>query len=157
MKSRARQKAAGVVGITLLGLTACSVPPVEAKPPALAASAECVDAAKKWPSTVAGLNPYPVTTPSDSVRAWGKRPSDAIIARCGVSSPGPTTDACIDVNGTDWVQTKLGKDGYRYVTYGRTPAIEVLVPSSLGGAPAMLLPAFNAAAQRIPQSEHRCV
>lgn len=137
-------------------LASCSVPPVEATPPDGANSPECQSADKHWPTTVAGQNPYPVTTPSDSVRAWGKRPSEAIIARCGVVSPGPTTDPCINVDGVDWVQRQLGKDGFHYVTYGRAPAIEVLVPAQLKGAPATYLPAFTKSAQAIKQSDHRC-
>ena len=159
MRNQSLTRTAAWIGAVALGgwgLTACSVPPVEAKPAAYANSAECQQASKKWPHDVANLHPYPVTTPSESVRAWGKRPESSIIARCGVPSPGPTTDACIDVNGVDWVQQQLGKDGFRYVTYGRTPALEVLVPNNLGGAPATLLPAFADAAKTIPQGKHRC-
>lgn len=159
MKDRTRARnivGTGVSVVSLLAVGGCSVPPIEATPPAHAKSAECEQAVKKWPKQVSGLNPYPVTTPSNAVRAWGKRPELAIIARCGVPSPKPTTDACIDVDGVDWVQTPLGKDGYKYVTYGRTPGVEVLVPAKLGGAPATYLPAFKAAAQTIPQSERRC-
>ena len=141
---------------TLLLPSGCARPPIEAKPPAYASDRGCEDAARSWPKDVAGLSPYPVTTPSNAVRAWGKRPEHSIIARCGVASPGPTQDACIDVNGVDWVQSPLGKDAYRYVTYGRTPALEVLVPSDLGGTPATYLPPFTKAAQAVPQGSHRC-
>lgn len=103
---------------------------------------------------VAGYEAYPVTTPSDAVRAWGKRPESAVIARCGVASPGPTTDMCFAANGVDWVESSLG-DGRRYVTYGREPAIEVLVPKE-AGVDGSVLASFAAAAKKIPQGEHRC-
>lgn len=157
MLNRRHSVFAAISVATVLGLTACSVPPVEAVPPVDADSAACTKADAQWPATVASLKPYPVTTPSDSVRAWGKRPEHAIIARCGVVPPGPTQDACIDVDGVDWVQRSLGKDGYQYVTYGREPGIEVLVPSDIGGTPATYLPAFTKAAKEIPQGSHKCI
>ena len=58
-----------------------------------------------------------------------KNADDVLIARCGVTSPGPTSDACFSANDVDWVQISVS-GGTRYVTYGREPAIEVLVPSS---------------------------
>lgn len=41
------------------------------------------------------------TTTSQATAAWGD-PS-AVILRCGVPTPGPTTDRCVTVNGVDWV------------------------------------------------------
>jgi hypothetical protein len=85
------------------------------------------------------------------VRAWGE---PAIIARCGLSPIGPTTDQCLDVSGVDWVAHQL-TDGVRFTTYGRSPAVEVLVPSAYKPEP-LLLPAFAAAASAIPQGERHC-
>ena len=85
------------------------------------------------------------------MRAWGDPP---IIARCGVPPIGPTTDQCIDVSGIDWVAHRL-TDGVRFTTYGRTPAIEVLVPSAYQPEP-LLLPALGAAAAASPQGGRRC-
>lgn len=138
----------------IAALTACSLPPVKANPANRASTAECAAAAKAWPLEVAGREPYPVTTPSDAVRAWGERPESAVIARCGVSSPGPTTQACFAANGVDWVESTL-PDGRRYVTYGREPAIEVLVPTR-AGLDGSVLASFAPAAQKIRQGEHRC-
>lgn len=87
---------------------------------------------------------------SDTVRAWG---DPAIIARCGVSSPGPTTDECFTVDGIDWVGVPLS-DGYRFVTYGRSPAIEVLIPKKYEG---WSVAAFTAAAKTIPQGPRHCI
>ena len=91
-----------------------------------------------------------VSSKSPTVHAWG---DPAIIARCGVTSPGPTASGCVSVDGIDWVGSKLS-DGGRYVTYGRTPAIEVLVPSKYDNLPP--LGAFTEAAKQIPQGSHRC-
>lgn len=84
------------------------------------------------------------------MHAWG---DPAIIARCGVESPGPTASGCLSVDGIDWVGSELS-DGGRYVTYGRSPAIEVLVPTKYNSLPP--LGAFTKAVQQIPQGTHHC-
>ncbi len=97
--------------------------------PAQAANPVCVKAAAAWPASVSGRTTV-ATDPADpAVHAWG---DPAIVARCGVAAPGPTTDDCLTVNGVDWVATPLS-DGTRFVTYGRDPAVEVLIPK--GGRP----------------------
>lgn len=134
----------------LLAVGACSSG-VQVTPAAEAASASCVAASRHWPGTVGGQKPVATTSDSPAVRAWG---DPAVIARCGVPPVGPTTDECLDVNGVDWVAHRLS-DGVRFTTYGRSPAIEVLVPHHYAPEP-LLLPAFTAAATAIPQGAHRC-
>ncbi|MBO1756181.1 DUF3515 family protein [Allobranchiibius sp. CTAmp26] len=132
------------------GLTACNgSDTVGASTAAQAASPACTRAAANWPKTVAQQKTRQTSAKSNTVRAWG---DPAIIARCGVSSPGPTTDECFDVDGIDWVGHQLS-DGFRFVTYGRSPAIEVLIPKKYEG---WGVAAFTAAARTIPQSTHRC-
>jgi len=58
------------------------------------------------------------------------------------------------VNGVDWVAHRLG-DGVRFTTYGRAPAVEILVPDAYQPEP-LLLPAFARAASAIPQGQRRC-
>lgn len=134
----------------VIGLTACGGPgTVNASTAAQAGSPACTRAAAKWPATVAHEKIRSTSAKSVTVRAWG---DPAIIARCGVSSPGPTTDECFAVNGVDWVADQLS-DGFRFVTYGRSPAIEVLIPKKYEG---WGVAAFTAAAKTIPQGPHRC-
>ena len=78
----------------------------------------------------------------------------AIVARCGVPTPGPTTNDCLTVNDVDWVATPLS-DGTRFVTYGRDPAIEVLVPKAYAPE-GSLLPAFAPAALALPTTGRKC-
>ena len=132
------------------GLVGCSTS-VDVADPAEAGSVACRSAAARWPETVGGQSLRTTSSSSDAVRAWGE---PAIIARCGLPPIGPTTDQCLDVSGVDWVAHQL-TDGVRFTTYGRSPAIEVLVPSAYKPEP-LLLPAFGAAASAIPQGERRC-
>ncbi len=90
-------------------------------------------------------------TDQRDVRQWG---DPAIIATCGWPALGPTSDQCLDVDGVDWVAHEL-TDGVRFTTFGRDPAIEVLVPDAYAPAP-LLLPAFNPAARALPQNARTC-
>jgi len=144
------------LGVVLLvgGLVGCSfLPPgdVEVTDPAEGGSAPCQAAAAFWPTSVGGHTLRSTSSSSAAVRAWG---DPAIIARCGLPPIGPTTDPCLNVSGIDWVAHRL-TDGVRFTTYGRSPAIEILVPSAYQPEP-MLLPAFGKAASAIPQGERRC-
>ncbi|NNG40311.1 DUF3515 domain-containing protein [Flexivirga sp. ID2601S] len=143
--------ATGAVGVTL-ALAACGgggEKAVDAAPADQASNPLCTKVSQHWPATVSSEKQRKVTTDSPTVRAWG---DPAIIARCGVTSPGPTTDKCVSADNIDWVATPLS-DGTRYVTYGRSPAIELLVPTKYGGWP---LAAFSGAASQIPQGSHHC-
>src|SRR5699024_3496194 len=90
------------------------------------------------PDELAGAKKRNTTTQAS--RAWGEPP---ITLRCGVEPPGPTTDRCvtaIDDSGEsiDWVMREIGEPGveentWHFTTYGRDPAIEVIVPGECAG------------------------
>jgi hypothetical protein len=111
----------------------------------------CVTAAASWPATISGRGSVASDPVNPAVHAWG---DPAIVARCGVAAPGPTTEDCLTVNGIDWVATPLS-DGTRFVTYGREPAIEVLIPKT-DVPEGSLLPAFTAAARALPETGRHC-
>ncbi len=111
----------------------------------------CQDVAALWPSTVGGENSRVTAANSETVAAWG---DPAIIARCGATPPEPTTSQCLDIAEIDWVAEQLD-DGVRFTTYGRDPAIQVLVPQDYV-TEALVMPAFAAAAAAIPQTLGRC-
>lgn len=134
-------------------LTACGSGTPSASVATGASDPLCAGVAKHWPATVASRSRTDVDvsgSPANTVAAWG---DPAIIARCGVAAPGPSTD-CIEADDIDWVMTSLS-DGKRFVTYGRVPAIEVLVPSAYSPEP-LVLGAFDSAAGQVPQNTHRC-
>lgn len=85
------------------------------------------------------------------VAAWG---DPAIIARCGVTPPGPTTLECIAVDSVDWIVEPL-TDGMVFTTFGRDPAMEVIVPSDYAPEP-LMLGAFTGAADVLPHTSLRC-
>ncbi|GAB47265.1 DUF3515 family protein [Mobilicoccus pelagius] len=141
--------AVGVAAVLLLGACGSAV---EVAPPAAADDPAC--AAITWPGQVA-QRPRTSTSPdSPATAAWASRGAPAIVARCGVPVPGPTRDECLGVDGVDWVARRL-EDGMSFTTYGRTPAIEVLVPSAYAPEP-LVLSSFASAAQTGRPTGHRC-
>lgn len=91
-------------------------------------------------------------TSSQGTAAWGD-PS-AVILRCGVTPPGPTTTPCVSVDKTDWLSKDEG-DHWRFTTYGRTPAVEVLIDQKrVSGQSAIT--ELSHAVSALPQKRH-CV
>lgn len=136
--------------VLLAGLVAGCSSSVKVEPFEQSDSQVCGVVADSWPPAVAGQpQRADVAVQSQGVAAWGDPP---IIARCGAPMPEPTTDQCLDVDGVDWVALPL-EDGVRFTTYGRDPAIQVLVPDAYAPEP-LVLPAFGPAAETIEQLRH---
>jgi hypothetical protein len=79
-------------------------------------------------------------TTSQGTAAWTDGdPRDAIVLRCGVEPLPPTTEQCVsatDDTGTtiDWVTVAADEEAgtpWTFTTYGREPAVEVTVPTSV--------------------------
>lgn len=104
-----------------------------------------------WPAEVSGQAMVETSPRSPRAAAWG---DPAVIATCGWPALGPTDRECLDVDGLYWVVEKLS-DGARFTTYGRDPAIEVLVPDSYAPEP-LLLPAFGPTASSLPTNGRQC-
>lgn len=121
-KNSTRQIASVVAVMTgLLGLTACS-PAVDVQPAADAANPACASMMVALPDAIGDSTLR--KTNSQATAAWGD-PS-LVVLRCGVNSPGPTTDRCVSVNGVDWV-IKEGDPVWTLTTFGREPATEILM------------------------------
>nr|WP_218852665.1 DUF3515 domain-containing protein [Spelaeicoccus albus] len=123
---------------------------VKVDPAAGAADPKCAAVMLSLPDELGG-NAKRATT-SQATAAWGD-PS-AVILRCGVTSPGPTTTPCVSVDKIDWLSKDEG-DHWRFVTYGRTPAVEVLIDQrKVSGQNAIAT--LSAAVSSLPQKRH-CV
>lgn len=115
-----------------LVLTACApTVPVTVAPDAT--DPVCASVVLALPQTLAdGLDR--VDTDAQATAAWGE-PGAAVVLRCGVEPLGPTTDRCQSVTTPrgptiDWVVVE--DDGtWTFTTYGRVPAVELVVPSQV--------------------------
>lgn len=110
----------------------------------------CAEAAAAWPGQLDGLERRETAVQTAGVAAWGEPP---IIARCGGEPPGPSEERCIEVDGVDWLALPLD-DGVRFVTYGRSPTVEVLIPEVYGTS--SMLADFDGAVQATAETGSRC-
>ncbi|WP_168583559.1 DUF3515 domain-containing protein [Gephyromycinifex aptenodytis] len=133
----------------LVCLSACAG--VQVSPAPQADSAACADLSAHWPAQVGKHEAVATRPDGPGVAAWGKPP---IVARCGVRPPAPTTLECLSIDDVDWIVEPLS-DGTVFTTFGRDPALEVIVPSAYAPAP-LQLPAFTAAAATLPRTTLRC-
>ena len=96
----------------------------------------CARLADRYPDRLGGADRDRVSFAGLAV--WGH---GEVELRCGVDPPGPTTDACVSVDGVDWVWRERAGDGARkdLVTFGRSPAVEVSVANSVTALDTVLL------------------
>ena len=115
--------------LALVALSGCArAIGVEVAPQA--ADPKCAEVLLAVPDELgAGLPKVP--TDAQATAAWGE-PGGAVTMRCGVAQAGPSAD-CQQVDsgdGTtvDWIVTTDSAGTWSFVTYGREPAVEVIVP-----------------------------
>lgn len=115
----------GLVIPLLLVLAACT-PVVVLDPADDAANPACAPMMVRLPETVGKLASR--ETDAQSTAAWGQ--PAYVLLRCGVPSPAPTaTLPCITVAGIDWLRDDKNDPNFVFTTYGRTPAVEVIIDS----------------------------
>ena len=137
----------------LVLLSACTAT-VALTPAAHATDPKCADVIVHLPGSVAD---QPLRqTDAQATGAWGD--PAAVILRCGVTPPGPTSAQCATVKGIDWIVDDAKKPVYTFTTYGRTPAVQVVVDSNLTqGQGTIVLDQLSNAISFIRQStQHKC-
>lgn len=125
MNIRTRALAFGTLSAVLgLSLVGCAGQ-VPMTPAADANNPDCASVTVRLPDTVADLKKR--ETNAQATGAWGT--PAAVLLTCGVEVPGPTTLPCVSINDVDWIEDDSQAPLYRYTTYGRTPAVEVVIDS----------------------------
>ncbi|ANP50524.1 hypothetical protein J2Z21_004255 [Streptomyces griseochromogenes] len=110
----------------------------------------CTGLAGRWPGRLDGHRRERVDV--TGAEAWG---AGAVTARCGVTSPGPSADPCVSVNGVDWLleQARSRQAGRKVlVSYGRSPAVEVTVSPGVRAVDTVLLDLSKAVAPMAQRS-----
>jgi Protein of unknown function (DUF3515) len=111
-----------VAALTVL-LAGCA-PAVALEPADDAVNPACAEVIVRLPETVAEL-PRRLTN-AQATGAWGEPAS--VLLRCGVPVPAPTaTLPCVTVDGVDWLRDDSDDPNFVFTTYGRNPAVEVIV------------------------------
>ncbi len=119
-----------LITATLAGCTAA----VALEPAADATNPGCAEIVVRLPEALGEQKLR--ETNAQGTGAWGDPAT--ILLRCGVEVPGPTTAQCVEVGGVDWIVDDSNKPIFRFVTYGRTPATEVIVDYDKASASALI-------------------
>jgi hypothetical protein len=93
-----------------------------------AANPTCAEVMVRLPDTVAGLDLR--ETNAQGTAAWGE-PANVLL-RCGVAVPDPTAAlACVTApqDGIDWLRDDSDAPNFVFTTYGRDPAVQVVIDS----------------------------
>lgn len=102
--------------------------PLAVTPPTTVSDADravCATVSDRLPATVAAAEQRGTRPTSGLVAAWG---NPAIVLRCGVRAPGPTTLPCQRIEGVDWLLVRDTGGGALLQTFDRAPTIELQVP-----------------------------
>lgn len=137
--------------LALAALLSGCTPAVTVDPAENAADPGCAPAMVAVPERIGDHDRRETT--SQATTAYGD--PTAVVVRCGVTPPGPTTDPCSSVNGVDWLLRQDEGETWTATTYGRDPAVEVVFDSG-AVASSTLLTELGSAVERIP-AERRCV
>ena len=121
--SRLSALATAAVALSL-ALSGCS-PTVSLEPAADANNPGCAEVIVRLPDVVDGQERR--TTNAQSTAAWGNPAT--IILRCGIEPVEISTLPCVTSSGVDWLVDESAKPSYRFISYARTPALEVIVDS----------------------------
>ena len=107
-----------------LALSACS-PTVSLEPAADANNPGCADVIVRLPDVVDGQERR--TTNAQSTAAWGN--PTTVILRCGIEPVEISTLPCVTASDVDWLVDESAKPSFRFISFGRDPAVEVIVDS----------------------------
>lgn len=140
---------------SLLLLTACA--PTVSLPTAPYQTAKgCAAISVRLPATVGSAAKR--LTDQQGTAAWGTGNPPSVVLRCGVTPPGATTDQCLEVGGVDWLAHPVpGSQQYVVTTFGRSPAVQLVIDTARIGSSVALPAIANAIVAAIPRQTARCV
>ena len=109
----------------------------------------CAEVSVRLPEMVADQNKR--VTDAQATGAWGNPTS--VILRCGLPAVEVSTLPCVTASGVDWLVDDSKTPSYRFITFGRKPATEVIVDSrKVAGVTA--LSDLSTAIQSIEATKH---
>jgi len=123
-----------VPSLALLGLLSGCAGTIALRPAEAANDPACAEIMVRVPDVVAGLDRR--STNAQSTAAWGD--PAAVILRCGLPDGGPSVLPCFTLDDVDWLRDGASDPNFTFTTYGRNPAVEVLIDSTIVSGTAAL-------------------
>lgn len=87
----------------------------------------CAEVMVRLPSELGGLNER--YTNAQATAAWGD--PAAVLLRCGLDPVELSPLPCVSAGGIDWLVDDSKAPNYRFISFARTPAVEVIVDSNI--------------------------
>lgn len=112
---------------TLTLLLAGCAPIVALEPAAGSNDPGCAEIIVRLPDSIGELEKR--STNAQATGAWGN--PVAVILRCGLEPATVSELPCVSVAGVDWLVDESQAPNYRFISFGRQPATEVIVDSTL--------------------------
>ena len=122
---RKRHLQTALVAFALVFLTGCA-PMVTLEPTEDANNAECAEIIVRLPDELAGEQKRRVN--AQSTAAWGEPVS--VILRCGLEPVEVSSLPCVSAGDIDWLVDDSNAPSFRFVSYARFPATEVIIDST---------------------------
>jgi hypothetical protein len=116
----------GILSFAVLALTGCS-PMVALEPAEEANNPECAEIIVRLPDTVADQTKRTVN--AQSTAAWGE--PVAVILRCGLEPVETSALPCVTASNVDWLIDDSNAPSFRFISYARFPATEVIIDSTV--------------------------
>jgi hypothetical protein len=113
-----------VAAMALLTLSGCAAT-VNLEPAADSNNPGCAEVMVRLPSQLGGL-PERYTN-AQATAAWGD--PAAVLLRCGLEPVEVSTLPCVSAGGIDWLVDDSLAPSYRFISFARFPAVEVVVDS----------------------------
>ena len=139
-------KKIALLAVATLLLSGCSST-VTLEPAADANNPECAKVIVRLPSEIDGM-PKRVTG-AQSTGAWGD--PTHVILRCGLDPVYASKLQCVTQSGVDWLIDDSKAPSYRFITFGRKPATEVIMDSRVNSG-ASVLDALAPSVQYLPST-----
>jgi hypothetical protein len=113
-----------VASLALLTLSGCAAT-VNLEPAEDSNNPGCAEVMVRLPSQLGGLQER--YTNAQATAAWGD--PAAVLLRCGLEPVEVSTLPCVSAAGIDWLVDDSLAPSYRFISYARFPAVEVIVDS----------------------------
>jgi hypothetical protein len=115
-----------LITASVLVLSGCA-PVVPLEPAEQANNPECAEIIVRLPDELAGLAERRVN--AQSTAAWGE--PAAVILRCGLEPVDVSALPCVTATDIDWLVDESEAPSYRFISYARSPATEVIIDSTV--------------------------
>lgn len=108
----------------------------------------CAEVSVRLPDELGALTQR--ETNSQATSAWGEPTS--ILLRCGLEGVEVSTLPCVTAGEVDWLVDDSEAPNYRFISYARYPAVEVIVDSTVASG-VTALEGLSQAVSQIPATK----